>query len=141
MPNTPPSPPDEKEKQRRIYYQTIVYSVCNLLDQGYTGSIVCGTIEEPSTECQDVLSTRLDTERKVREKLVDELEKVIGYISELATRYYNPEALDHALEQLLGPIRDVLASAKKLDVIPSDDLTSPTVLARISPSGVSRGST
>ena len=51
------------EKNRRIYYQDIVYKVCNLLDKHYgrkpgTG-LVCGTIEEPSNEVQDELATLL----------------------------------------------------------------------------------
>lgn len=45
-----------KEKDRRIYYQSIVYDVCNLLDsldgkRAGTG-IVCGTLDEPSREVQ-----------------------------------------------------------------------------------------
>ena len=52
------------EKNRRIYYQDIVYKVCNLLDKHYdrrpgTG-LVCGTIEEPSSEVQDELATLLN---------------------------------------------------------------------------------
>ena len=52
------------EKNRRIYYQDIVYKVCNLLDRHYgrkpgTG-LVCGTIEEPSNEVQDELVTLLN---------------------------------------------------------------------------------
>lgn len=42
------------EKDRRIYYQDIVYKVCNALDKLTPGKhIVCGTIEEPSTDVQD----------------------------------------------------------------------------------------
>jgi hypothetical protein len=45
------------EKERRIYYQSIVYAVCNALDlvDGKwpgTGGIVCGTADEPSTAVQ-----------------------------------------------------------------------------------------
>lgn len=55
-------PVEEKptEKQRRIYYQDIVYQVCSVLD-GLEGRnlikgdlIICGTVEQPSTEVQDV---------------------------------------------------------------------------------------
>ena len=44
------------EKQRRIYYQNIVYHVCNALDRidgnlpGY--GIVCGTADQPSYEVE-----------------------------------------------------------------------------------------
>lgn len=47
----------EKEKQRRIYYQDIVYHVCyglDLIDGQKPGhGIVCGTIEEPNTDVFD----------------------------------------------------------------------------------------
>lgn len=51
----------EKEKQRRIYYQNIVFNVCGQLDDAMgnhisrgTG-IVCGTVDRPTTEVQDSL--------------------------------------------------------------------------------------
>lgn len=44
------------EKDRREYYQSIVYDVCNILDrvQGRKpgSGIVCGTVEHPSREVQ-----------------------------------------------------------------------------------------
>ncbi len=55
------------EKRYRVYYQDIVYAVCNLLDrlaylkfcwedgQQSPRWIVCGTADEPSTEVQQVL--------------------------------------------------------------------------------------
>lgn len=45
----------KKEKRRRVYYQDIVYAVCNVLDslQPDGVRIVCGTIGEPSTQTQD----------------------------------------------------------------------------------------
>lgn len=49
------------EKQRRIYYQDIVYAVCKQLDRIYgldiskgTG-VCCGTLESPSTEVQQYM--------------------------------------------------------------------------------------
>ena len=45
----------KKEKERRIYYQNIVYQICNMLEVylGYTP--VCGTVDNPTTEVQDTL--------------------------------------------------------------------------------------
>lgn len=43
------------EKQRRVYYQNIVYSVCNSLDRIFGTHVVCGTIGEPHTEVEDLL--------------------------------------------------------------------------------------
>lgn len=49
----------DREKERRVYYQNIVYAVCNLLDShlGYTPGqgIVTGTAETPSTMVADTL--------------------------------------------------------------------------------------
>jgi len=49
----------EVEKARRVYYQHIVYEVCNTLDGllGRRTSVVCGTVENPSTGVQDALKT------------------------------------------------------------------------------------
>ena len=55
--------PGFSEKDRRIYYQNIVYSVCGLIDDATGGhvsrgtGVVCGTVDEPSTEVTDRLTT------------------------------------------------------------------------------------
>lgn len=41
------------EKDRRIYYQNIVYEVCELLDAVYTTSTCCGIVTAPTTQVQD----------------------------------------------------------------------------------------
>ncbi len=54
-----------REKAARVYYQTIVYEVCNVLDGIEGGSkIVCGTVETPTTEVQVSM-------KRVQEQLVD----------------------------------------------------------------------
>lgn len=51
----------DAEKNRRIYYQDIVYKVCNILDQIYRQRVqdwtpvVCGTYETPTTQVQDLM--------------------------------------------------------------------------------------
>lgn len=51
----------EVEKKRRVYYQNIVYSVCNSLDRIFAKRIsrgegvVCGTIDTPTTQVQDLM--------------------------------------------------------------------------------------
>jgi hypothetical protein len=61
------------EKKRRVYYQHIVYSVCNMLDQidgRHSGNvIVCGTAEEP---CSDV-ETRIQQLTAERDSLRQQL--------------------------------------------------------------------
>ena len=44
-----------REKDARIYYQNIVYAVCNVLDKINSNRIVSGTLETPSTEVQDTI--------------------------------------------------------------------------------------
>jgi hypothetical protein len=50
----------DAEKERRIYYQNIVYSVCNSIDQCFGSrpgmGVVCGTADEPTTEVQQAIS-------------------------------------------------------------------------------------
>ncbi len=44
------------EKRRRIYYQDIVYHVCNALDRRFGGVTRCGTWADPSTEVQEKIN-------------------------------------------------------------------------------------
>lgn len=53
--------PLEEERLRRIYYQDIVYSVCNSLDRIFGNrptrgeGIVCGTLEKPTKQVQEAM--------------------------------------------------------------------------------------
>lgn len=60
--------PDDKEK--RIYYQDIVYAICNTIDAHYKTSVVCGSVNNPSTEVQDTIE---DVFNKLKEH--DEIRK------------------------------------------------------------------
>lgn len=64
------------EKDRRIYYQDIVYYVCNKLDKIFGGThvTVCGSWAEPSTEVQERMDKLADREAQEADdaKLVDE---------------------------------------------------------------------
>ena len=58
-----PTAATEPEKRYRIYYQDIVYAVCNRLDAA-TGrkpgvGVVCGTADNPTTEVQEALDELL----------------------------------------------------------------------------------
>lgn len=56
----------DDEKNRRIYYQDIVYAVCNELDRAFGKrvrrgeGVVCGTIDEPSTQVQTFMKELVD---------------------------------------------------------------------------------
>lgn len=51
------------EKARRIYYQDIVYNVCNQLDRALGGFTVCGSLPSPTTEVQDRLAKLIQERR------------------------------------------------------------------------------
>ena len=62
------------EKDRRVYYQDIVYAVCSVLDEidgnhiSKNNAIVCGTVDNPSIEVQqrmDCLVLEIEEFRKV----------------------------------------------------------------------------
>ena len=53
----------EEESARRVYYQNIVYDICNILDRyqgGKSKSLVCGTVNNPTTEVQDAVRKLCD---------------------------------------------------------------------------------
>lgn len=55
-----PNSSNTSEKDRRIYYQDLVYEVCRLIDVANGNmpgkGIVCGTVEEPSTQMQQAVT-------------------------------------------------------------------------------------
>jgi hypothetical protein len=61
-PPQPAAPPESEptEKDRRIYYQGIVYDVCNLLDKAFTPKAACGTIDTPSKCVQERIAILVD---------------------------------------------------------------------------------
>jgi hypothetical protein len=73
------------EKARRIYYQDIVYKVCNLLDKHFKlkpgQGIVCGTVENPSTKVQDKISDIINglSQTQSDDLLIKEIYKVIKW--------------------------------------------------------------
>ena len=103
----------EQEKQRRIYYQDIVYSVCNTLDVLLSLRIVCGTLNGPTTECQDattVAASELTRLREVMEPLEVFRTAVIGW---RANDW--PEGFDRRTAELvaeMGRLRVAQAAAK-----------------------------
>lgn len=66
------------EKDRRIYYQNIVYEICNILDEHLGKSVktgtglVCGTVDDPSREVQDAIHAICTENRAVHDRIVDE---------------------------------------------------------------------
>ena len=57
------------EKRRRVYYQDIVYAVCNRLDKVTPGTTVCGSWAEPSTNVQDRLDDVIQRWSDARDRI------------------------------------------------------------------------
>lgn len=61
---------ESDEKSRRVYYQDIVYHVCNVLDRLYPSEkhVACGTVNSPTTNVQTMMDgVRVEIERLRRE--------------------------------------------------------------------------
>ena len=59
----------EKEKASRVYYQSIVYDLCNAIDKLNGGSVVCGTNISPSTDLQEAFTSTIAENARLREAL------------------------------------------------------------------------
>lgn len=69
---------ESEEKRRRVYYQDIVYAVCNQLDRAFGKLVtrgegtVCGTVDQPSTQVQDLVKELVDRDYLRAKKEVDD---------------------------------------------------------------------
>ena len=58
-----------EEKDRRVYYQDIVYAVCQQLDEAFARrvhrgeGVVCGTVESPSKQVQELMEELVNRDR------------------------------------------------------------------------------
>jgi hypothetical protein len=77
------------QTNRRVYYQNIVYAVCNTLDRINKAhsikcdlsKVVCGTLNSPSTEVQSlmaVVAKRMDEDCAANAHAISEQEKIIA---------------------------------------------------------------
>lgn len=68
----------DEQKQRRVYYQDIVYAVCNEIDSCWPAThVVCGTKESPSTEVQNKIK-ELISRLAIAVETLEEAEAFIG---------------------------------------------------------------
>jgi len=65
-----------REKAARLYYQDIVYTVCNWLDYALNAKTTCGTLEAPTTGVQDSLKEVGQLVIDLRDR-IEAVEKVI----------------------------------------------------------------
>jgi len=103
----------EEESARRVYYQNIVYDICNILDRyqgGKSKSLVCGTVNSPTTEVQDavrklcdrlmeqaaiIMQPHYEEQSKVRrlERMCEELADMLGHVNEQWDGYSSDDAV------------------------------------------------
>lgn len=67
-----PNSSNTSEKDRRIYYQDLVYEICRLIDVANGNmpgeGIVCGTVEEPSTQLQQAVTVLIQKSLKTSDQ-------------------------------------------------------------------------
>ena len=78
------------EKRRRVYYQDIVYAVCNRLDKVAFGTTVCGSWAEPSTNVQDRLDDAIQRWSDARDR-IESLEAEMKELQDGAEKMLNNE--------------------------------------------------
>jgi DNA repair exonuclease SbcCD ATPase subunit len=108
----------DKEKSRRVYYQEIVYAVCNAMgvangNKPGTG-IVCGTVDRPSTEAQQAIASL--TQR------VKELEAHVAKLQAVTRNDYNDmEQQEAKITQLTERVKELEAHVAKLQAVTRND--------------------
>lgn len=108
----------DKEKDRCVYYQDIVYAVCNSLDRinrniglmGHigadTGTVVCGTLDTPSDQVQRLM-------REVEQRIVNQKMSITHLDHKLAKAESDLDSARTECERLRGLIRDFTESMTK----------------------------
>ena len=98
------------EKDRRVYYQDIVYAICNILDKHNGGCLCCGTVDEPSTEVQDALVSTLNTRATdpLLDRMAEALDDCIDMLCHCCVRL-NPQHSECKSCPDTDGFRDVLA--------------------------------
>lgn len=109
-----PVPPWEDERRRRVYYQNIVYAVCNSLDRIFgkhasRGSgICCGTVDSPTDQVQafmrEVESKVSAIRSRQNEKAVAVLKELKNYLKSYVGEYTNTSTMwiDAKMRELGG---------------------------------------
>lgn len=119
----------EAEKKRRVYYQDIVYAVCDQIDRelGHTPGqgVVCGTLHAPSTMVQDSLKevihslrVQVDNERQffsVNQHTIEQQQAEIDRLNlELTDLHRERAAESKEREALAQQLTDVMKKRDEL---------------------------
>lgn len=99
---------DPHERRRRVYYQNIVYSVCDTLDALSGGTIVCGTVKEPTGEVQQATKQLADKAERLTERLAEAADTRRTQIHELKRSRANVERLETALAKAVAKPKCVM---------------------------------
>lgn len=108
----PERPPAPTEKDRRVYYQSIVYDVCNSLGRIFVKSIVCGTVEFPSKQVQENMAV---VEQAWNRRA--QVEECAAYIEEqgrLLKSLFEDSRHDALIADLANGIRKRFVAAERL---------------------------
>lgn len=89
------------EKDRRIYYQDIVYSVCELLDTVYTPSTCCGICTAPTTQVQDRVRSLIQYRDQQSEKYQAELAALRTQLAAAEQRVKEAEEIGERMAKYL----------------------------------------
>lgn len=98
----------QREKDARVYYQNIVYAVCNALDKMHGGTLTCGTLETPSTEVQEAMKKAAAELAKLREAF----KPVLHWYNGDGEEDNFPEMLSAAIADLQSDRKDALQLEK-----------------------------
>lgn len=88
------------EKNSRIYYQDIVYALCNMVDKHYGNRTVCGCFTEPSTELQTRVNELLTELKLYRPMTESEIEVALA---EVQSKPLDDETLQRIMAKVMDP--------------------------------------
>ncbi len=122
---------EEEEKNRRIYYQNIVYHVCNALDRIFAKrpgkGIVCGTVDTPT---QNVEAAMQIVEYRCTEwaKIMTERDHAAGgegpamndIVEKIQAGNYTHADVDAAVQEILRLRKELAEAMRRLEVWPDE---------------------
>jgi len=100
------------EKKRRVYYQDIVYAVCNTLDTSGEGRhIICGTVDEPSIETQEAAKGAMETITAATKRADDAIAVLDEFAREIAVAVRSDPNRFHRADLVVA----VTAATKRIE--------------------------
>lgn len=134
------------EKEQRIYYQDIVYTVCNALDRIDGGVIVCGTAAQPSTQVQErmerLVMNLLPWERMATLQVTatdkQQVADILKFVS-IGAEVMSPEAKIMLVIEFTRMFKDTIELAKRRTHGSVSERTGPSPSGHPGPTEVDPG--